>query len=151
KPFIRDIVEIGNEEQNSEPLSIDINPEGDMAILARRAAGEQIVLIPVKEGKFGEALGIDLQGVDDSATRPSAVVWRPDGKHLAVPLPDRDQVVFYEFVRDREGAVGIHTWGEPVNVGKYPVSGAFTPDGNYFITTEAQWGKDVEGFNVGAP
>jgi DNA-binding beta-propeller fold protein YncE len=154
KPFVQDAVEVGSDEADTEPLSIDVNEAGDMLVIARRAVGEQIVFIPVRDGRFGEALGVSLQGLDNSATPPSAVLWRPGGRHFAVTLPEVDQVIFYEFVRgegDGGGEVGIRSWGPPVHVGKYPVSGAFTPDGRYFVTTEAQWGKDVEGFNVGAP
>lgn len=154
KPFVRDTVEVGNDESNSEPLSVDVSPAGDVVAVARKAAGEQIVMVTVKDGKYADAVAWTLQGIDDSSAAPSAIVWRPGsagGRHFAVTLPDRDQVVFYEFRRHENGDMGLATWGPPVSVGRYPVSGAFTPDGRYFITTEAQWGKDVEGFNVGAP
>lgn len=151
KPAVQSWVEIGNDEQNSEPLSVDVHPDGDLVAIARRAAHEPIVMVPFQDGKFGVGFAFELGGIDDSSAAPSAVVWRPGGRHFAVTLPDRDQVVFYEFVREPDQEIGLRLWGAPVDVGKYPISGAFTPDGRFFITTEAQWGKDVEDFSVGAP
>jgi hypothetical protein len=59
--------------------------------------------------------------------------------------------MFYHFERREDGTLTFSPWGEPVKAGKSPFSGAFTPDGRYFIVNDLRWGKDVEGYNVGAP
>jgi DNA-binding beta-propeller fold protein YncE len=41
-------------------------------------------------------------------------------------------------------------WDRPVQVGKYPYSGSFTPDGRFFVVANMGWGADVAGFSAGA-
>src|SRR6185295_16263980 len=58
--------------------------------------------------------------------------------------------MFYRFKHEADGSMVIAPFGAPVTVGKFPYSGEFTPDGKFFITTDLQWGRDVEGFSAGA-
>lgn len=151
----------------AEPMAVDVHPDGDLLVLATRNPGAQLVVMPVRGGAPVEAEAVTwpLLGIDDSGAAATSVAWSPDGRSLAVTLPDRDQVMFYGFRRDAgdengmagggEGGGGggfsLSPWGGPVAVGRYPYSGAFTPDGRHFITTDLGWGGDVEGFMVGAP
>lgn len=135
-----------------EPTGCDVHPDGAFVAVVTRDPGGQLVLVPTSaEAPLGGPVAWPLIGVAKDA-RPTCVQWHPDGRHLAVTLPQSNQVVFYEFTPDRgDGAMGLAPWGEAVTVGKYPASGRFTPDGRHFVTNDLQWGPDVEGFMAGAP
>ncbi len=137
----------------TDPSSVDVHPAGDIVAVATRTPGHQIVLVPVDTEKgFGEPLRFPLVGMDDSNARPSCIAWHPGGSHFAVTLPEANTVAFFEFRRDAvDGGPGIAPWGAPVKVGKFPLSGRFSPDGRFFIINELHWGPDVEGFLAGAP
>ncbi|HYE03281.1 MAG TPA: hypothetical protein VD963_08595, partial [Phycisphaerales bacterium] len=142
-----------------QPASISLHPAGDLLAVATKSPNEQIVLVPVAAGgddqPAGQPMAWPLVGLDDSEAAASTAVWSPSGDVLAVTLPQRDEVMFYEFRREAplaEGGVGmgLAPIGGPVRVGKFPFSGLWTPDGNHFITTDLQWGPDVENFIVAA-
>lgn len=141
-------------EVSKEPIAVAVHPDGDLIAVVAQSPRQQILAIPFKNGKFtGDPAVWPLLGLDSDEAKPTSVAWHPGGKMLAVTLQDRGEVMFYEFKRsDADGAtLALAPWGEPVKVGKSPFSGAFTPDGRYFIVNDLQWGKDVEGYNVGAP
>jgi DNA-binding beta-propeller fold protein YncE len=78
------------------------------------------------------------------------VDWHPSGRYLAVTVLGRNEVAF--FAVDRTGATPvISPWGRPVQVGKYPMMGRFTPDGRHFVNVNLYWGDDVDGFWITAP
>jgi hypothetical protein len=141
------------------PTGVAIHPDGDLVAAVCMSPREQINLVPItRAGKkapatgFGEALAWPLVGLDDDESVPSSIDWHPSGGFLAVTLPSRNQVAFYRFTRDQaDGSFGLQPWGEPVNVGKYPYLGRFLAGGDYFITTDLQWGNDVAGFFVESP
>ncbi len=145
-------VVLGKLKVDFQPTGCDVHPAGDLVLVATQRPGEQIVLIPVDPtGQMSKPLTFELVGAGEKA-RPTCVQWSPGGTHFAVSLPDTNQVAFYEFRREIESGVpGVAPWGEPVTVGKYPASGRFTPDGRFYVTTELQWGPDVERFMAGAP
>ncbi|MGE0301317.1 MAG: hypothetical protein AB7K52_03565 [Phycisphaerales bacterium] len=136
-----------------EPTGCDVSPDGSVVAVVTRKAGQELVLVPVTpDAALGQPGSWPLIGVGPA--RPTCVQWRPGstGRHLAVTVPDAGLVAFYEYTPDRgDGMPGLIQWGNPVQVGKYPASGRFTPDGRHFITTDLQWGPDVEGFMAGAP
>jgi DNA-binding beta-propeller fold protein YncE len=136
------------------PVTVDINPAGDLLAVTLAKPGAQIALIAIStdtDGNwaFGEKLTFPLAGLDDSVA--SSAVWHPSGRYLGVTIPGQDLVAFYEFARDINGAPGLARWGEPLKVGTHPFHGVFTPDGKRFIATELHWGPQVEGYLVGAP
>lgn len=134
------------------PQAVDVHPDGDVVAVVTQTPRQQIVMVPFRDGAMSEGLPWPLFGLDDDEAAPSCIVWHPSGRYFAVTLPRRDEVIFYEFTRDDgAGSMALARWGEPVRVGKFPYSGAFTPDGRHFITTDLKWGPDVEGFFVGAP
>jgi DNA-binding beta-propeller fold protein YncE len=143
---------LGTADVGANPMAVDAHPAGDIVAVVTSVPHEQIVIVPVGGGAVGEPLAWSLIGVDDSSAIPSCITWSPDGRLLAITIPEQDRVVFLEFTRDaNDGSMGLRPWGQAVNVGKYPYSGKFSPDGRYFITTDLQWGRDVEEFRVGAP
>jgi len=148
RPFIASKAEVG-----VGPQSIDFHPSGRFAAVATRAPGKQIVIVPVDGNKLGAATAWGLVGLDNADSEVvSSVSWHPSGKYLAVTVPERDTVAFYEFAEDvGDGTMGLAPWGNPVTVGKYPFTAKFTPDGRHVVTTDLQWGDDVKGFLVGAP
>ncbi|MFN0010106.1 MAG: hypothetical protein ACKVS8_00530 [Phycisphaerales bacterium] len=147
-PHLIQSIEVGD-----EPMSVDVHPDGDLVAVATRSVGGQIVIVPTdNEDGFGEPMRFPLVGLDRSNARPSCIAWHPDGNHFAVTLPETNEVAFFEFRRTAvDGGPGIAPWGEPVQVGKFPFSGRFSPDGRFFITSDLHWGPDVEGFLAGAP
>ncbi|MBL8990340.1 MAG: beta-propeller fold lactonase family protein, partial [Phycisphaerae bacterium] len=140
-------------EVGKNPTSVDVHPEGDLIAVATGQPGEQLVVVPVaRDGSFGKALSWELLGIDDRAAVASSVAWSPNGRYVAVVLPMRDEVVFYEFTRTlNNGGMGFARYGAPVKVGKHPFMGRFSPDGRHFIVNELHWGDQVEGYLVGAP
>lgn len=146
-PTVLGVVDIG-----TEPTGVDVHPAGGYVAAVTKTPGHQLVIVPVSaESPLGQPMTFSLPGLPESA-EPSCVKWHPGGRHLAVTVPSLNQVLFIEFTTDRgDGTAGIAPWGRPVTVGKFPFSGAFTPDGRHFITTDLGWGPDVEGFLTGAP
>ncbi|MBX3404268.1 MAG: beta-propeller fold lactonase family protein [Phycisphaeraceae bacterium] len=136
-----------------EPTAVAAHPSQRLVAVANRSPRQQLVMVAYDEHGYpiDDAMAWPLFGLDDDSARATGLAWRPQGDGLAVTLPERDEVMFYRFGRDADGSAMLTAWGGPVRVGKYPYSGAFTPDGRFFITTDLQWGPEVEGFIVGAP
>lgn len=136
------------------PVSVAVRGDDSMVAVATREAGRQIVLFNVARGSTPElsrAMGFPLVGLPD-ATKPGSIAWHPGGNHLAVTIPGSNQVAMFEYRADGAGGnPGIAPWGEPVSVGKHPMSGVFSADGRFFIVNETHWGDDVEGYLAGAP
>lgn len=122
------------------PTSVDVSPMGDLLAVTTGRPGEQLVLVRVMGGQMGQAMAWPLVGLDDDPALPppvaSAVAWSPDGRYLAITLPARSQVVFFEFAGAPDaGGWGLAPYGLPVNVGADPLYGRFTPDGRHFVVT----------------
>jgi Lactonase, 7-bladed beta-propeller len=58
----------------------------------------------------------------------------------------RNQIVFLAVNRAADGAITLAPWGNTVGVNKFPLTGAFSPDGRFYFTSDLMWGMDVEGF-----
>jgi len=147
-PVVIGMVDIG-----TEPTGVDVHPNGGLVACVTKNPGAQLVIVPVSSGEpLGQPMSFALPGIADMNARPSSVKWHPSGRYLAITLPETNQVLMLEFAMDKgDGLPGVAPWGSPVTVGKFPFSGQFTPSGKHFITTDVQWGPDVEGFLTGAP
>lgn len=144
-------LEAGTVSVGQHPMAVDISPDGGYLAVVSREKRQQIQIIPVSEGGMGEPQPFPLMGLDDDEnTEPSCVSWHPSGNFIAVTIPKQNLVAFYR-VSKEAGAIKVETWGAPVAVGKYPLSGKFTPDGRFYITTDMQWGSDVPGEFVEPP
>lgn len=144
-------VEAGIITVGTNPMAVDISPDGQYLCVVTQEPRNQIQIIPVSEGGLGEPASYPLMGMDnDENTIPTCVSWHSSGNFIAITVPSVNQVVFYRVSRDG-GAIKLEAWGAPVAVGKYPYSGKFTPDGRFYITTDMQWGSDVQGMFIEAP
>lgn len=139
-------------EVSEEPIAVSVNQAGTLVAVATQTPRQQIVIVPFTRGEFtGEPSAWPLLGLDDDEAKPTSIAWHPGGAALAVTLQNRGEVMFYRFRVGDDGSMELAPWGTPVKVGKAPGSGAFSPDGRYFIVNDLQWGSDVEGYNVGVP
>lgn len=145
-PQVVDTIEVGN-----RPEAVDINPQGDLLLVTTSLEpGKQIHLVPVNGTRFGQPQSFQVP-VQDGAGAITGVRWHPSGRFFAVALTNQDAIAFYQVNRSNDGRYQIQLWGEPVSVGRFPVGGYFTPDGQFFVTNSVHWGEEVDDFFVGAP
>ncbi len=146
-------VVLGTAQVGREPTGCDVHPQGGfLAVVTRDPAAPLAVISLEANGALGAARTWPLLEVPVEGLRASSVAWHPGGRHLAVTLPDRHEVAFFEFTPDKgDGTPGLAPWGAPVMVGKHPLTGRFTPEGRYFVTADVQWGPDVPGFMAAPP
>lgn len=138
------------------PGACDVSPDGTLVAVVTSTPRAQLVIVPVESGALGQPMAWELMGIDDSEAVASSVSWNPDGNVLALCLPKRDEVIFYEFARVADPAGGpdglaISPFGGPVKVGKFPFYGRFTPDGKHFITTDLQWQTSSDDYLLQSP
>ncbi len=135
----------------TNPMAVDVSPDGGYLCVVSRERRKQIQIIPVSEGGMSEPVDWPMIGLDDDEnTAPTCVSWHPSGNFIAVTVPAQNLLAFYR-VSKEAGAITVEPWGAPVQVGKYPYSGRFTPDGRFYVTTDMQWGSDVAGEFVEPP
>ncbi len=140
-----DSVKIG-----SRPQAIEVSPLGDLIAAVTVENNRELAFVSVDGGRFGKVASFDL-GLEPPTgfipLKSTWVQWHPSGRYVAVNLVDRNQVAFYEVIRDQSGHVAnIHPWGNRVQTNKFPFVGRFSPDGRYYITSDLQWGIDTDGF-----
>ena len=147
EPKIVDATAVG-----MEPSAVAIHPAGGLVAVVTAEPRHQIVMVEFKNGKFsGDPYAWPLLGLDDDGARASSVVWAPDGKSLAITLPERGEVAFYRFKQDPNDELAIRAWGLPVKVGSHPYSGAYTPDGKFLVVNDYKAGGDGDAPGVGMP
>jgi DNA-binding beta-propeller fold protein YncE len=124
-----------------KPMSVDVNPAGDLVAVAIEAKGHEITLLDRAALRSeGEPHSWPLVGMEGGAADVGTIAWHPTGRYLAVTLPARGEVVFFEFTRKAgDGRPGIAPWGPPVKVGGWPLSGRFTPDGRSYVVACTDW------------
>jgi len=130
------------------PETVDVHPDGTLLAISTQASGKEIVLVPVENSVLGQSVEVSLHelGIQLDSERfqagmyVSQVQWHPSGRYLAVNLDYRDQIAFFELQRSQTGKPRLTPWGSPVNVGKDPFTGQFTPDGRFFLTSN--WGRN---------
>lgn len=134
----------------TRPTSVAISPDGSLVAVAFHPAdGRQLALVPLRNDRLGKPTYVGLPGIPKHLETPH-VDWHPSGRYLAATVFGRNEVAF--FAIDRSAArPSIRAWGKPVQVGKYPMMGRFTPDGRHFVNVNLYWGDDVEGFWITAP
>lgn len=122
--------------------TLSLSPDGRFLAVNTDEPGRNIVIRQVTpNGPVGGEVAA-VHGSDDGRTvrRVGRVQWHPSGRFLAHGIPFDNEIRFYRFSQHR-----LEQWGAPVTVGKFPDEGAFTPNGDYFLSTDLQWGDDVPG------
>jgi DNA-binding beta-propeller fold protein YncE len=131
--------------------AIQINPSGDLAVVAGFDLANGLTFVPIRNNRLGTPQSFQFPELTPRPDLPldgaMFVQWHPSGRYVAVNFNVRSQVIFYEVLRAADGNVsGLKQWGNIVRVNKFPMLGRFTPDGRYYITSDLQWGPDVPGF-----
>ena len=136
-------------EVNTQPQAIATSPDGSLAAIVGLNVDEGITFVALNEQNLGEPQNFrfDLpERADLQTDEVSFIQWHPSGRFLAINLVNRAQVAFYEIVSANGSVTDIRPYGNSVQVNKHPLTGCFTPDGKYYITSDLQWGADVPGF-----
>lgn len=132
-------------ETGFQPTGVTINAAGTMAMVVGAQPESHAMFIPITGGELGEptTLKPDLPPrADLPADGIWQGLWHPSGNVVAMLLPFRSEVAFFKVGEDEAGAVTLMPWGR-VQTNKFPWAGEFTPDGQYLITSDVQWGIDV--------
>ena len=140
---------IGAVEVNTQPQAISISPDGNLAAVAGLNIDEGLTFVALDGESLGnpQKFSLSLTKRPDLQTDGATVIqWHRSGRFLAVNLVDRAQVAFYEVISTNGNVTEVQPYGNLVQVNKYPLTGCFTPDGKYYITSDLQWGADVPGF-----
>lgn len=126
--------------------TLSLSPDGRFLAVNTDEPGRNIVVLAVtRNGNVGAELGaFGASPNGDPVRRVGRVEWHPSGRFLANGLPFEDEIVFHEF-EEKPTGVELRPWGRPVKVGKFPDEGTFTAKGDYYLTTDLQWGDDVPG------
>ena len=121
--------------------TVDLSPNGRLLAINSYEAGRHIILRRVNgDGTIGAeatAFGIEIGG--RPLRRVGRVQWHPSGDFLALTLPFEDEIRFYR-VSESQGQVRLEQWGNAAKTGDFPDQGAFSPDGQYFVSTNLHWG-----------
>ncbi len=150
---IIDEVEIG-----LEPQGVSVSADGRTLVLATKSPGDPLAFVTFTDGGFGPVTRLAIPDITpmpellDQGLFPHHAEWHPSADIVAVTFNFRGQVRFYQVARAEDGGVaGITQWGNPVQTGKWPMSGKFSRDGRFFVSNDLQWGADVRGFYIDAP
>lgn len=143
RPTIRSRIEIA-----PKPETVHVHPNGDLVAISTQTPDKEIILIPVQNNQLGQPREFSLARLKiqsdpkrfQNGMYVSQVQWHPSGKYLAVNLDYRDEIAFYEVKRNAENNLQLIPWGFPVQVGKDPFTGQFTPDGRFYLSSN--WGRN---------
>lgn len=129
--------------------SVRVSPDGrHLAIAANDTEDAMVQIVPTRGGRLAAPqsfrladLGIARRpGMPRGGIDVTMVDWHPSGRYLSLNLNTRNQVLFVELRETLEEGLQLLPWGAPVEVGRDPFVGRFTPDGGHFIS--ADWGRD---------
>ncbi|WP_150123461.1 lactonase family protein [Halotalea alkalilenta] len=133
----------------ASPEALALHPAGDrIAVVSNTPTASTIQVVSYADGHFTEPARFDVAelGIHGDADQPrggvtlSNIHWHPSGRALAVNVNTQDRVAFFT-VTEGEHGIELHTWGEPVAVGRDPFVGRFSPDGRFYLTSD--WGRDL--------
>jgi DNA-binding beta-propeller fold protein YncE len=140
---------LGEAEINVRPQAIAVNPAGDLAVVAGLTVANGLNFVDVSTTGINRVQTVPLPvpaRADLPADAVNFVRWHPSGRFIAVHLTFRNQIAFLAVNRAADGTVTLAPWGNTVGVNKFPLVGAFSPDGRQYFTSDMMWGMDVEGF-----
>lgn len=124
-----------------KPNSLEVSPSGELVAIALNGAGHELCLLD-RAAISGEAepLTWSLASLEGFESDVGSISWHSTSRYLAVTLPARNEVAFFEFAKQREdGRPGLAAWGSPVKLPRYPLSGKFTKDGRAFVVACTDW------------
>ncbi|MEM9011422.1 MAG: hypothetical protein AAGE18_09355 [Pseudomonadota bacterium] len=133
----------------ARPQAAQFNAAGDLVAVTGLPTANGLTLVPVGEEGLGTPLTFDLELTDrgDIPFDPAHnVLFHPREDIVAVALTLRSQIAFYRIERAGGVPSGIRPWGNLVATNKFPIAGAFTPDGRHYITSDLMWRPDVQRF-----
>lgn len=144
-PKLAAIAEVG-----VNPEALAVSPDGRrVAVVSNTASQSLLQIVVFKDGKFGKVASFDLaeHGIQGQTSgsrgglTATNVQWHPSGRFVAVNINTQNRIAFFELSVD-QGAANIKPWGQPVETGRDPFVGRFTPDGRYYLTSN--WGRDFK-------
>lgn len=145
----------GTVEAAPMPESVRVSPDGRfLAVTANSAQDAMVQLVPTNGGRLGTPrtfklaeLGIQRKdGTPRGGIDATLADWHPSGRFLSVNLNTRNQILFLEATQRPDGSLALAPWGAPVEVGRDPFVGRFTPDGGHYVS--ADWGRNFEARDV---
>lgn len=131
------------------PEAIDLRGDGRMLAAVSNTPDRSLIhLVPVDGGTLGVPITFDLAelGVTGRRAGPrggvaaTSVFWRPGDQSLAVTINTQNRVAFFR-VQGSGSELHLTPWGPPIETGRDPFTGRFTPDGRYFLTLD--WGRNL--------
>lgn len=137
------------------PESVRVSPDGRfLAVTANSPEHALVQLVPTNDGRLGAPLSFRLDELGAARTEgqprggltATMADWHPSGRYLSVHLNTRNQVLFLALGEAGDGTPTLAPWGPPVDVGRDPFVGRFTPDGGHYVS--ADWGRDFAATDV---
>ena len=128
------------------PLSVNVNQEGSLLAISYHSlegnAKSPISIHRIKkdgtvEGNFTPT----IEGWDNTNDLVD-LVWHPLQNILALLNQHKNTVQFVR-VNTSDGDIALEKWGNTVSIGKYPMIGRFSEDGEHFLANNLYWGSDV--------
>ncbi|MEO0377857.1 MAG: beta-propeller fold lactonase family protein [Cyanobacteria bacterium P01_A01_bin.17] len=133
-----------------QPQSVHFNGQGDLLAVVGLSSENGLTIIPVEQEQLGppQTFSMELTQRADLPFDPAHHIrFHPTADIVAVNFTLRNQVVFFRIDRSAVGEVtGIQQWGNVVATNRFPFVGEFTPDGQYYITSDLMWGPEVPRF-----
>lgn len=121
-------------------IHLALHPEERYVAVGSAAAGDNLAILPV--ATLDDPTSYQYMNIDplfsDVEARIHSVYWHPSGNFLAVGAND-EEVVFFRVIEDENGAVSLHSHGEPLFLGNHLTYGEFTAEGDYYLTAEINW------------
>ncbi|NJL39349.1 MAG: hypothetical protein HC899_23310 [Leptolyngbyaceae cyanobacterium SM1_4_3] len=125
-------------EVGQNPEHLGLSPDGTLLAVTLEPPGEELVLIQIINGTFGERFNFAMPEIDGQPASATSVVWHPSGQYLALNLNNR-AVAFYQVQRDAQGNPTLQPQGEPIRVGNWLTAGRFISDGRFYLIPDVKW------------
>ena len=127
------------------PLSVNVNKDGSLLAISYYPKGGNAHPMSIHriredgkvEGNFTPT--IPNWNPEDELVD---IVWHPH-KNMVSFLNQTKSTVQFLMVHDHGDDIKLVPWGNIVNIGKYPMIGRFSKDGNHFLANNLYWGEDV--------
>ena len=122
----------------SRAIAVTVHPQGDvLAVSTTQTGAPSLGIFAIgADGMLGEMRSVPLT---DAEGDPPHIEWSPDGSLLAITIAGADTTRFYAW-----NGEALTPHGNPVDTGKLPGPGHWSPDGSHFFVTHLHWGGDVE-------